>query len=50
VVFPDLAGLLMSIPFLFSTPFFLSGGLIIIYDELLFKSIRGLKPEESGSR
>jgi len=48
---PSLAGWLMSVPILFSTPFFLSGGLKIVYDLLLFKSFRGVKPpEESGSR
>jgi MFS family permease len=48
---PSLAGLLMAVPALFSVPFFLSGGLKIVYDLFLFKSFRGLKPpEESGSR
>jgi MFS family permease len=48
---PSLAGLLMAVPALFSVPFFLAGGLKIIYDFLLFKSFRGLKPpEENGSR
>lgn len=48
---PSLAGLLMAIPVLFSAPFYLSGGLKIVYDVLLYKSFRGLKPpEESGSR
>jgi MFS family permease len=43
---PSLAGLLMAVPALFSVPFFLSGGLKIVYDVLLFKSFRGLKPPE----
>jgi MFS family permease len=48
---PSLAGLLMAVPALFSVPFFLSGGLKIVYDLFLFKSFRGLKPpEESGLR
>jgi MFS family permease len=48
---PSLAGLLMSIPILFSAPFFLAGGLKICYDFLLFKSFRDLQPpEERGSR
>ncbi len=48
---PSLAGLLMAIPVLFSAPFYLSGGLKIVYDVLLYNSFRGLKPpEESGSR
>jgi Arabinose efflux permease len=48
---PSLAGLLMAVPALFSTPFFLAGGLKIVYDFLLYKSFRGMKPpEERGSR
>jgi len=48
---PSLAGLLMAVPALFSAPFFLAGGLKILYDFLLFKSFRSMKPpEESGSR
>jgi MFS family permease len=48
---PSVAGLLMAMPVLFSAPFYLSGGLKIVYDVLLYKSFRGLKPpEESGSR
>jgi MFS family permease len=43
---PSLAGYLMAVPALFSVPFFLSGGLKIVYDVLLFKSFRGLKPPE----
>jgi MFS family permease len=43
---PSLAGILMAIPALFSAPFFLSGGLKIVYDLLLYKSFRGLKPPE----
>jgi len=49
-VSPSLSGLLMAVPVLFSAPFFLSGGLKIVYDLLLFKSFRGLKPPEEGSR
>ena len=48
---PSLAGLLMAVPALFSTPFFLAGGLKIVYDFLLYKSFRGMKPpEERGLR
>jgi MFS family permease len=48
---PSLAGLLLAVPALFSVPFFLAGGMKIVYDLLLFKSFRSLKPpEESGSR
>ncbi|KAF0107940.1 MAG: major facilitator transporter [Anaerolineaceae bacterium] len=43
---PSLSGLLMAVPALFSAPFFLSGGLKIVYDLLLFNSFRRLKPPE----
>ncbi len=43
---PALTGLLFSIPVLFSAPFFLSGGLKIIYDLLLYREFRALKPPE----
>jgi MFS family permease len=43
---PSLSGLLMAVPLLFSTPFFFSGGLKIVYDLLLFNSFRRLKPPE----
>ena len=45
---PSLAGVLMTVPFLFSTPFFLAGGLKLGYDFLLFKSFRGVKPPEES--
>lgn len=46
---PALTGLLFSIPMLFSAPFFLSGGLKIIYDLLLYREFRAVKPpEENG--
>jgi MFS family permease len=45
-VSPALTGLLFSIPVLFSAPFFLSGGLKIIYDLLLYREFRALKPPE----
>jgi MFS family permease len=48
---PSLAGLMMAVPTLFSVPFFFSGGLKIVYDILLYKSFRSLRPpEESGLR
>jgi MFS family permease len=48
---PSLAGWLMAVPALVGVPFFLSGGLKIGYDLLLFKSFRRIKPlEESESR
>lgn len=39
-VSPSLAGLLMAVPALLSAPFFLSGGLKIVYDLLLYRSFR----------
>jgi MFS family permease len=43
---PMLTGLFFSVPFLFSAPFFLSGGLKIVYDLLLFREFRSIKPPE----
>jgi MFS family permease len=44
---PALAGLLISNPALMATPFFVAGGLKIIYDLLLYRSFRALRaPEE----
>lgn len=43
---PALTGLLFSSPVLFSAPFFLSGGLKIIYDLLLYREFRAVKPPE----
>lgn len=43
---PALTGLLFGIPVLFSAPFFLSGGLKIIYDVLLYREFRTVKPPE----
>jgi MFS family permease len=43
---PSLTGILFSIPSLLSIPFFLCGGLKIIYDLLLYRSFRRLKPPE----
>jgi MFS family permease len=45
-VSPALTGLLFSIPLLFSAPFFISGGLKIIYDLLLYREFRAVKPPE----
>jgi MFS family permease len=48
---PSLAGLLMAIPALFSAPFFLAGGLKLVYDFFLYRSFRSMKPpEEAGLR
>lgn len=43
---PVLTGLLFSIPALFSAPFFLSGGLKILYDLLLYREFHSIKPPE----
>jgi MFS family permease len=45
-VSPALTGLLFSVPVLFNAPFFLSGGLKIIYDLLLYREFRAVKPPE----
>ncbi len=45
---PALTGLLFSIPLLFSAPFFMSGGLKIIYDLLLYREFRAVKPPEEN--
>ena len=45
-VSPALTGLLFSIPLLFNAPFYLAGGLKIIYDLLLFREFRAVKPPE----
>jgi MFS family permease len=48
---PSLAGLLMAVPVLFSVPFFLAGGMKLVYDFLLYRSFRVVKPpEESKAR
>ena len=43
---PALTGLLFSLPTLFNVPFFLSGGLKIIYDLILYREFRAVKPPE----
>jgi len=45
-VSPALTGLLFSVPILFNAPFFLSGGLKIIYDLLLYREFKAVKPPE----
>jgi len=47
---PALTGLLFSIPMLFNTPFFLAGGLKIIYDLLLYREFRTVKPPEENKQ
>jgi MFS family permease len=46
---PSLSGVLMSIPSLFSIPFFLCGGLKIVYDLALYRNFKALKPPEEQS-
>jgi MFS family permease len=44
---PSLAGIFLSVPALISVPFFLSGGLKIVYDLLMYRGFRSRKaPEE----
>jgi MFS family permease len=43
---PSLTGIFLSMPVLLSAPFFLSGGLKIVYDLLLYRSFRRMKPPE----
>jgi MFS family permease len=43
---PMLTGFFFSVPALLSAPFILSGGLKIIYDLLLFREFRAVKPPE----
>ncbi len=45
---PALTGLFFSIPGLLSVPFFLTGGLKIIYDLLLYREFRSMKPPEES--
>jgi MFS family permease len=47
-VSPALTGLFFSIPALFNLPFFICGGLKIIYDLLLFREFRAVKPPEEN--
>jgi MFS family permease len=43
---PSLAGIFLGIPALLSFPFFLSGGLKIVYDIALWRNFRTIKPPE----
>lgn len=45
---PALTGLLFGVPVLFNAPFFLSGGIKIIYDLLLYREFRAVKPPEES--
>lgn len=43
---PALSGLFLATPSLIGAPFFVAGGLKVVYDLLLYHSFRGLKPPE----
>jgi len=43
---PTLTGIFLGVPALISAPFFLAGGLKIVYDLLLYRSFRSIKPPE----
>ncbi len=45
---PTLTGIFLSIPFLLSAPFFLAGGLKIIYDLTLWRQFKSIKPPEES--
>jgi MFS family permease len=45
---PTLTGIFFGIPFLFNAPLFLAGGLKIVYDLLLFREFRSVKPPEEN--
>ncbi|MCE9647141.1 MAG: MFS transporter [Chloroflexi bacterium] len=47
---PSLTGILFSIPALFNAPLLLAGGLKIVYDLLLFREFRAVKPPEESSK
>lgn len=46
---PSLTGVFLSTPSLLSLPFFLCGGLKLVYDFLLYRSFRAIKPPEEKS-
>lgn len=48
-VAPALSGQLLAIPAFFSAPFLIAGGLKIVYDLLLYRSFRGVRPTEEMS-
>ena len=43
---PSLAGFFFAVPALLSVPFYLAGGLKIVYDALLYRGFRTMKPPE----
>jgi len=46
---PSITGVLLSVPSLISVPFFFCGGLKLIYDLLLYRSFKQIKPPEESS-
>jgi MFS family permease len=47
-VSPSLTGIFLASSSLMSLPFFLAGGLKLVYDALLYRSFRALRPGEEG--
>jgi MFS family permease len=47
---PSLAGIFFAVPALLGVPFFLAGGLKIVYDVLLYRGFRAMKPPEEAFR
>ncbi|MFN8411693.1 MAG: MFS transporter [Anaerolineales bacterium] len=46
---PALTGLFFSVPMLFNVPFYLTGGLKIVYDLLVYREFSAVKPPEEKS-
>jgi MFS family permease len=46
---PTLSAQLMAVPGMMSVPFFVAGGLKIVYDLLLYRGFRAVKPPEEAS-
>ena len=47
---PMLTGFFFSVPMFFNAPLFLAGGLKIIYDLLLYREFRSVKPPEESAK
>lgn len=47
---PSLTGMLLTVPALISTPFFIAGGLKIVYDLALWQSFRANRPPEETAK
>ncbi len=47
---PVLAGAMLSMPAFFSAPLFLAGGLKVVYDLLLYRNFKSLRPAEELSQ